>query len=107
MFIFLGSLPIILILALSYFVTKRSQLISLEFAFWLISYQFLFIGLLGVGLVQSHIGCPMPLGDCYVDPYPSELHLIKPLTSLALMTWILCAISMSIFNVTSIWRSKD
>ena len=59
MFIFLGSLPIILILALSYFVTKRSQLISLEFAFWLISYQFLFIGLLGVGLskVISGVQC--------------------------------------------------
>ena len=107
MFVFLLTLPVLLGLALGYLITKRSNLVSLEFAFWLISYQFIFIGLLGIGLVQSHIGCPMPLGDCYVDPYPSELHFIKPATSIAFMVWIFCAISMSLFNLISIWRRKE
>ena len=54
---------------MSYLLTSRAKLLSLEFAFWLIGYQFLFISLLGIGLIQSHIGCPMPLEECYVEGY--------------------------------------
>ena len=75
MLVFFVTFPFLLLLAISYLVTSRARLIGLEFAFWLISYQFIFIGALGIGLIQSHVGCPMPLAECYVDGYPAELDI--------------------------------
>jgi hypothetical protein len=101
--VFYLTFPFLLVLALSYIFTRRSRLLSLEFAFWLITYQFIFIGALGIGLIQSHVGCPMPLAECYVDGYPEELDIFKLLLELVVLAWVLGAVVMSVFNVISIW----
>ena len=107
MHIFLFTLPALLLLGISYLLTSRSKLLSLEFAFWLISYQFLFIALLGIGLIQSHIGCPMPLEECYVESYPAVLDLIKLMTEALLLGWLISAVGASVFNLIRIRRSSD
>ena len=96
-------------LALSYLLTSRQRLFSLEFAYWLISYQFIFIGLLGIGLIQSHLGCRLIIGDCYFEGYPEELYIFKLLLELLVVAWVLGAIVMSVFNVISLWwkSSRD
>ena len=107
MHIFLFTLPVLLILGMSYLLTSRAKLLSLEFAFWLIGYQFLFISLLGIGLIQSHIGCPMPLEECYVEDYPAALDLIKLVTEVLLLIWLISAVGTSLFNLIRIRRSRD
>ena len=99
MLVFYLTFPFLLLLALSYFVTTRARLISLEFAFWLITYQFIFICALGVGLIQSHVGCPMPLAECYVEGYPEELNIFKLLLELSVVAWVLGAVGVSAYNL--------
>ena len=107
MYIFLFTLPVLLLLGVSYLLTSRAKLLSLEFAFWLISYQFLFIALLGIGLIQSHIGCPMPLEECYVEGYPAALDLFKQVTEVLLLGWVISAVGTSVFNLFRTRRSPD
>ena len=107
MYIFLFTLPVLLLLGISYSLTSRSKLLSLEFAFWLISYQFLFIALLGIGLIQSHIDCPMPLEECYVEGYPAALDLIKLVTEVLLLGWLISAVGTSVFNLMRIRHSAE
>ena len=107
MYIFLFTLPVLLLLGISYLLTSRAKLLSLEFAFWLIGYQFLFISLLGIGLIQSHIGCPMPLEECYFEDYPASLDLIKLVTEVLLLIWLASAIATSVFNLIRIEHSAD
>ena len=71
----------------------------MEFAFSLISYQFIFIALLGIGLIQSHVGCPMPLDECYVDGYPPELYFFKAIVKVATILWALSSVAVTIFNL--------
>ena len=106
MLIFFVTFPFLLLLALSYLVTSRARLISLEFAFWLITYQFIFICALGIGIIQSHVGCPMPLTECYVEGYPEELDIFKLLLELSVIVWVLGAVGISAFNFFSIWRRR-
>ena len=96
-----------MLLGVSYLLTSRAKLLSLEFAFWLISYQFLFIALLGIGLIQSHIGCPMPLEECYVEDYPAALDLIKLATEALLPAWLVSAVGTSVFNLIRTRRSPE
>ena len=106
MLVFFVTFPFLLLLALSYLVTSRARLISLEFAFWLITYQFIFICALGIGLIQSHVGCPMPLAECYVEGYPEELDIFWFLLELSVVAWIVGAVGVSAFNLLSIWRKR-
>ena len=87
-------------MTLSYLVTSRARLISLEFLSDCIS--FIFICALGIGLIQSHVGCPMPLAECYVEGYPEELDIFKLLLELSAVLWVLGAVGMSAFNLFSI-----
>lgn len=96
-----------MLLGISYLLTARAKLLSLEFAFWLIGYQFLFISLLGIGLIQSHIGCPMPLEECYVEDYPAALDLIKLVTEVLLVGWLVGAVARSAFNLIRVRYSGD
>ena len=106
MLIFYLTFPFLLLLAISYLVTSRARLISLEFAFWLITYQSIFICALGIGLIQSHVGCPMPLAECYVEGYPEELDIFKLLLELSAVAWVVGAMGMSAFKLFSIWRKR-
>ena len=101
MLVFYLTFPFLLLLALSYLVTSRARLIGLEFAFWLITYQFIFICALGIGLIQSHVGCPMPLAECYVEGYPEELDIFKLLLELSVVAWALGAVGVSAYNLGS------
>ena len=106
MLFFFITVPFLLLLALSYLVTSRERLLSLEFAYWLITYQFIFICALGIGLIQSHVGCPMPLSECYVEGYPEELDIFWFLLELSVVAWIVGAVGVSAFNLVSIWRKR-
>ena len=106
MLVFYLTFPFLLMLGVSYALTSRSRFLSLEFAYWLIAYQFIFICALGIGLIQSHVGCPMPLAECYVEGYPEELDIFKLLLELSAVAWVLGAIGMSAFNLFSIWRKR-
>ena len=106
MIIFYSTFPVLVLLALSYLLASRAKLFSLEFAFWLIAYQFVFIGALGVGLIQSHIGCPMPLGECYVDGYPFELEIISSAIGFSIMAWALGAVAIIGLNVVSMFKKS-
>ena len=107
MLLFFITVPFLLLLALSYSLTSRKRLLSLEFAYWLITYQFIFICALGIGLIQSHVGCPMPLAECYVEGYPEELDIFQLLLELSVVVWVLGAVSMSAFNLFSMCRKRD
>ena len=106
MLFFFITVPFLLLLALSYLVTSRERLLSLEFAYWLITYQFIFICALGIGLIQSHVGCPMPLSECYVEGYPEELDIFWFLLELSVVAWIVGAVGVSAVNLVSIWRKR-
>ena len=106
MLFFFITVPFLLLLALSYLVTSRERLLSLEFAYWLITYQFIFICALGIGLIQSHVGCPMPLTECYVEGYPEELDIFWFLLELSMLAWVVGAVGMSTVNFLSIWRKR-
>ena len=102
MLLFFITFPFLLLLALSYLLASRAHLLSLEFAYWLITYQFIFICALGIGLIQSHVGCPMPLAECYVEGYPEELDIFWFLLELSVVGWILGAVGVSTVNFLSI-----
>ena len=106
MLFFFITVPFLLLLALSYLVTSRERLLSLEFAYWLITYQFIFICALGIGLIQSHVGCAMPLSECYVEGYPEELDIFWFLLELSVVAWIVGAVGVSAVNLVSIWRKR-
>jgi hypothetical protein len=106
MLVFCSTFPILLILAISYMLTSRKHLISVEFAYSLISYQFIFIALLGIGLIQSHIGCPMPLDECYVDGYPPELDVFKTMVEVTIIFWVLYSVAASVYNLAKIKISR-
>ena len=106
MLLFFITFPFLLLLALSYLLASRARLLSFEFAYWLITYQFIFICALGIGLIQSHVGCPMPLAKCYVEGYPEELDIFWFLLELSVVAWILGAVGVSTVNLLSIWRKR-
>ena len=106
MLLFFITFPFLLLLALSYLLASRARVLSLEFAYWLITYQFIFICALGIGLIQSHVGCPMPLAECYVEGYPEELDIFWLLLELSVVAWILGAVGVSTVNFLSIWRKR-
>ena len=87
------------LLALSYVISFKGQLLSLAFAYWLLTCQFIVIGFLGVGMIQSHIGCQTLLGDCYVDNYPLTLEFIKPSLTIGVVVWSIGAVLMSAYNL--------
>ena len=62
------------------------------FTLWVMTYQLIFTGLLGIGLIQSHLGCESLLGDCYVENYPSWLELYKLTAGGTLVAWCLLAV---------------
>ena len=107
MIFFFITVTLLLLLALSYLVTSRERLLSLEFAYWLITYHFIFVCALGIGLIQSHVGCPMPLAECYVEGYPEELDIFWFLLELSVVAWIGGAVGVSAVNLLSIWRKRD
>ena len=72
---------------LSYWRRPKGERIGIGFVLWIVSYQFAFTGLLGIGLIQVHLGCHSVLGDCYVEGYPRWLETFKLVAGLYLFAW--------------------
>jgi hypothetical protein len=73
----LPSLALLAVLGLSYLAKPKSLPTKISFTAWCVSLQFFIIGMLGVGLIHTHLGCPYLLGDCYVEGYPRWLEYIQ------------------------------
>ena len=86
------TLPLLVAVLLSYRRLPPGQRVGVGFTLWLVTYELIFIGLLGIGLIQSHLGCVSLLGDCYVENYPSWLELYKLTTGGTLVAWCVLAV---------------
>ena len=87
MILFSFTFPILVLVLLSYWRRPKGERFGVGFVLWIVSYQFAFMGLLGIGLIQVHLGCQSILGDCYVEGYPSWLETLKFLAGLYLLAW--------------------
>ena len=87
MILFSFTFPILVLVLLSYRRRPRGERVGAGFVLWIVSYQLAFIGLLGIGLIQVHLGCESILGDCYVEGYPSWLGTFKFFSGLCLLVW--------------------
>ena len=92
MIYFSFTFPILVLVLLSYWRRPKGERLGVGFVLWIASYQFAFIGLLGIGLIQVHLGCESVLGDCYVGGYPSWLETLKLVAGLYLLAWSACAV---------------
>ena len=99
MILFSFTFPILALVLLSYWRRPKGERIGVGFVLWIVSYQFAFIGLLGIGLIQVHLGCQSVLGDCYVEPYPWWLEIFKFAVGLYLLAWSGCAVVKAFHNL--------
>ena len=103
MILFSFTFPILVLVLLSYWRRPKGERIDTGFVLWIVSYQFAFIGLLGIGLIQVHLGCQSVLGDCYVEGYPRWLETFKFVAGLYLLAWSGCAVVKALRNF---WAKK-
>ena len=95
----LPSLALLAVLGLSYLARPKSSPAKLSFTAWCVSLQFFIIGMLGVGLIHTHLDCPYLLGDCYVDGYPRWLEYIQIALVLYAYVWWSAAAIQFLFNL--------
>ena len=94
----LPSLALLAVLGLSYLARPKSSPAKLSFTAWCVSLQFFIIGMLGVGLIHTHLGCPYLLGDCYVDSYPRWLEYIQIALVFYVYAWWAAAATQTAIN---------
>lgn len=92
------TLPLLFAVLLSYRWLPPGHRVGVGFTLWLATYQLIFTGLLGIGLIQSHLGCESLLGDCYVENYPDLLEFYKLVASVMLILWCLLAAATTVRN---------
>ena len=85
------TFPLLVAVLFSYWRLPPGQRVGVGFTLWLVTYQLRFTGMLGIGLIQSHLGCVSLLGDCYVENYPSWLELYKLAAGGMFVVW--CALA--------------
>ena len=95
----LPSLALLAVLGLSYLARLKSSPAKIGFTAWCVSLQFFLIGMLGTGLIHTHLGCPYLLGDCYVDGYPRWLDYIQIALVLYVYGWWIAAAIQFLLNV--------
>lgn len=93
------TFPILVVVLVSYWRRPKGERIGIGFVLWIVSYQFAFIGLLGIGLIQVHLGCESVLADCYVEGYPIWLETFKLCAGLYLLGWTGLALVKLIRNL--------
>jgi len=98
MYQFESTALVLIVLLLSYFKRPKGQRAGPGFILWLVTYQMYFIGLLGIGLIQTHIGCQSLLGDCYVANYPTGLWTYKSFAFAYIALWISAAAIKTVQN---------
>ena len=93
----LPSLALLAVLGLSYLARLKTSPAKIGFTAWCVSLQFFLIGMLGTGLIHTHLGCPYLLGDCYVEGYPHWLEYIQIALVFLCLRMVACG-GLSIFN---------
>ena len=99
MYQFEFTAPVLIVLLLSYLKRPQGQRMGSSLVLWLVTYQMYFIALIGVGLIQTHIGCQSLLGDCYVENYPTALWAYKYCAFIYIVLWISAATMKVIHNI--------
>ena len=99
MTLFSFTFPILVLVLLSYWRRPKGERVGIGFVLWIVSYQVAFIGLLGIGLIQVHLGCESVLGDCYVEGYPRWLETFKLVAGLYLLAWSGFAVVKAFHNL--------
>ena len=94
----LPSLALLAVLGLSYLARPKTSPVKISFTAWCVSLQFFIIGMLGVGLIHTHLGCPYLLGDCYVEGYPRWLEYIQVALVFYVYGWWSVAAVQFLFN---------
>ena len=95
----LPSLALLAVLGLSFLARPKTSPATIGFTTWCVSLQFFIIGMLGVGLIHTHLGCPYLLGDCYVAGYPRWLEYIQFALVVYVYGWWGAASIQFLFNV--------
>ena len=95
----LPSLALLAVLGLSYLARPKTSPAKIGFTTWCVSLQFFIIGMLGVGLIHTQLGCPYLLGDCYVEGYPRWLEYIQIALVVYVYGWWGAAAFQFLFNV--------
>ena len=93
------SLVLLAVLGLSYLARPKTSPVKISFTAWCVSLQFFIIGMLGVGLIHTHLECPYLLGDCYVEGYPRWLEYIQIALVFYVYGWWGVAAIQFLFNV--------
>lgn len=103
----LPSLALLAVLSLSYLARPKTSSSTIGFIAWCVSLQFFIIGMLGVGLIHTHLNCPYLLGDCYVEGYPRWLEYIQIALVFYVYAWWGAAAIQSLWNLfEAIFRRK-
>ena len=95
----LMTLVIIPLLALSYSIRYWREGIGVELAYWGLVYAGFGLVLLGIAILQSHVGCMFLIGDCYQPRLPYWLSDFKVLYRLKLFFVNSIAVTVIILNV--------
>jgi hypothetical protein len=101
----IASFGVLVLLWLSYWLRGENKP-KIPFVYWCFAQIYCFIGILGVGMMQAHLNCMSPWGDCYAHNYPIWLADYKPLLLNSITIWCLLASCMVIWNVTVRVRNK-
>jgi hypothetical protein len=100
-----ASFVILLVLWLSYW-ARGVDTPKIPLALWWFGQINCFIVILGVGLLQTNLGCASLWGDCYAHNYPAWLAKYKPIFLHSMTIWCLLAIGGAVINFIIAFRSR-
>ena len=95
----LTTLIMITLLTMSYSIRYWREGGGIELAYWGLVYSAFGLVLLGIAMLQSHVGCMFLIGDCYQPRLPSWLSNFKLLYNLKLLVVNSVAVTAIILNL--------
>ena len=98
---------IIVLLTISYFGIYLKKGLDSELAYWGLAYGAFSILFLGIGLIQSHAGCPNLTGDCYHPGLPAGLFGYKRIIGSFLVCTNGLAIAAILNNIRKLLASSN
>jgi hypothetical protein len=98
---------VVVSLTLSYLGIYVRDGLSSGLAYWGLAYAAFAIIFLGIGLIQSHAGCPTLIGDCYQRSLPSRLFEFKIFIGFLLLATNGLAIIAVLNNVRKLLSSSN
>ena len=97
------SFAVLALLWFSYWIRSENKPL-IPFVYWCIAQIYCFVAILGVGMMQTHLGCMSLWGDCYAHNYPVWLAEYKPLLLHSITAWDVLASSAVLLNLLSWYR---